>query len=273
VLTLMVLAGYVLVYFGLPGGARFILDRDSRFHSVANLPLSILTALALVELPLLAGGRWPRAAILALGAGYLALILAFSISHQDDFAREAERQKLAMAQLIVDHPMMDRQATFILEEPDLGDRDLPAIEYRDGHSFYSLMMDLFDFSNGVGGRVGPAIRIVAGEDWREELTLGENGEVKWPTWVWPRKPELAGHIWLYRFPLDGPLTPVHAPVLVNGRDILHQGPDTPDDALDLRQAYELPLFDVLMGQEGAVVNAALQRQAPEHPGSEAHSAP
>ena len=261
-LLLMALAGYSLVYFGYPDGARNVFGRDSRFHSVANLPLSILTALVLVELLALARRVWLRATVIGLAAGYLALIFAFSVSHQEEFARETDRQRRIVTQLILDHPVMDRQATFLIEVPAVDERHRPSIEYEDGHSFYYLLADFFDFSKGTGERVGPAIRMMQGDGWRDELTLGPDGAVVWPSWSWPPTPEHAGHIWLYRSTADGALTPVPGPLLVGGRDVLHEGPDVPDDALDLSRATKLPLFGYMMGSYAPIVDAILQHRTP-----------
>jgi hypothetical protein len=258
VLLLMALAGYALVYFANPEGARGVLDRDSRFHSVANLPLSILTAMLLGEALAISQRVWLRGAVIAIEATYLALIFAFSVSHQDDFARETERQRLLVTQLVMDHPMMDPQATFVVQMPATDWRRFSSIEYNDNHSFYFLLPDLFDFSRGTGQRVGPDIRIVLGDSWPQLMTPGEGDQLNWPSWMWPPKPEHVGHIWAYDFSADGRLTPVPGPVAVGGRNILHDGPDAADGALDLRTAKRLPLFDVFMGPDVAIVDAALK---------------
>ena len=94
-----------------------MLDRGSRLHSAAALPLGILTAMALVGLLGISRRAPIRYAVIAVEAGYLAAMFAFSVSHQDEFAAQAERQRLIVTQLVLDHPMMDPQASFIIEVP------------------------------------------------------------------------------------------------------------------------------------------------------------
>jgi hypothetical protein len=256
ILLFLSLSGYVLVYFASPDGAETVLDRNSRFHSVASLPLSVLTGLALVWLMAAARGAFLRSAAVGLSAAYLALIFAFSVSHQNEFAGETERQRLLVAQLVMDHPKMDPQATFIVVRPGGDWRQLSSIESADNHSFYYLLPDLFDFG-GNGRRVGPAIRMVRGDDWPQLLTVGEGDAINWPSWMWPPRPEHIGNIWAYEQAADGRLTPVSGPIMVGGRNILHDGPDVPEGAVDLRKAKRLPLFDVFLGPQAAIVNAAL----------------
>src|ERR1700735_2823719 len=96
ILLLMAMAGYALVYFVSPLGAGGVLGRESRFHSAANLPLSILTAMALVGLGRIASRGWIRLGVIAAEAAYLAGMFAFSVSHQNDFALAAERHRLVV---------------------------------------------------------------------------------------------------------------------------------------------------------------------------------
>jgi hypothetical protein len=167
VLGLMTLAGYALVYFGDPVyGAYSVLGRLSRYQSAANLPLSILTAMALVGLLRSAGRGWLRHIVIATEAAYLALILAFSISHQADFVAVAEQQKRVVTQLAVDHPMMDPQATFIIRRPDIDWRRIPSIEYEDDYAWYTLLEVLLDFQRQPWQGEGPVIRIVHGDPGR-----------------------------------------------------------------------------------------------------------
>ena len=49
--------------------------------------------------------------MVAVTAGFLALMFAFSVSHQAEFAMATERQRLVVTQLVLDHPMMDPQET------------------------------------------------------------------------------------------------------------------------------------------------------------------
>jgi hypothetical protein len=253
---LMIPAGYALTYFGAPDGAEGVFDRRSRFHGAAVLPFAILTSLMLIGLLRAVPRGWWRRAVLVAEAGFLALLFAFSVSHQEEFAAAAKRQRLLVAQLARDHPMMDPQATFILRFPFLDSRHLPSIEYEDSHSFYFLLRDLFDFGGGTGQRVGPSIRIVHGDGWERQLTLGSGGELDWASGIWPSEPEHVGHVWYYEFALDGVLRPLPAPILVGGRNILHEGPDLAEGAVDLGRVKHLPYFALLMGRDAALVEAA-----------------
>lgn len=258
VLLLMVALGYALVYFPSPDGAVSVFDRPSRIHSVAALPVSILTAWAITAGLASARRRLVRAGAIGLAAGYLALMFAFSISHQDEFAREADRQRLIILQLLADHPMMDRQATFIIQEPPLDWRHYPSIDYDDKHSLFYLMPDMFDLSGGTAERSGPGIRLIQGNAWTHNLIPGTDGQLMWQPAIYPPKPERVGHVWVYDISADGVLTPVRGPLLVAGRDILHEGPDTPEGAIDLRAARKLPLYYLLLGRYGAVADSILQ---------------
>lgn len=261
ILLLLTLSGYALVYFGAADGARGVLDRDSRFHSVASLPISIVSALALAWLLSAARGARSRGAAIGLAAAYLALLFAFSVSHQDEFAQETMRQRLLVTQLVMDHPVMDPQATFVLVRPSGDWRDFTSIESSDNHPFYYLLPDLFD-CNGEGRRVGPTIRLLTNDGWPQLLTAGPGDTVSWPSWMWPPQPEHIGHIWAYEQAADGRLTPVRGPIMVGGRNILHEGPDAPEGGIDLRKAKRLPLFELFLGPQAAVVNAALRPALP-----------
>jgi hypothetical protein len=260
VLLLMALAGYGLSYFADTGGAQEVLDRGSRLHSAAVLPFGVLTAMALVAL-LEAVRRSPLLyAAIAAEAGYLAVMFAFSVSHQDEFAAEAERQRLLVTQLVIEHPLMDPQASFIIEVPMVNPTHHPAIEYEDSHSLYFLLRDLFDF----GGKTrdsGPTIRMFTGDGWRQVLTPGPDGRLDWPPGTYPADPAYAGHIWCYELTPDGRLHRVRTPILVGGRDILHEGPDVADGAVDLAKIPRLPLFDKVMGSDTEIIDA-VRRNVP-----------
>jgi hypothetical protein len=257
VLLLMVLAGYVLTYFVSTDGATAVLGRQSRFHSAASLPFSILTGIILVGLLRFAKHRWLRLVMVIMGAGYLALMFAFSVSHQTEFERATERQRLVVAQLIIDHPLMDPDATFVIRFPDIDDRHLPAIEYEDYHSWYQLLQHLIDFPR-TERRAGPVIRIVHSDTWPKQLALQPNGELDWLYGAWPSLPEQAGHIWYYELAPDGALRPLKTPIMVGGRNILHEGTAIADGAIDLRRASKSPLFALLMGPDAALVDAELR---------------
>jgi hypothetical protein len=251
VLLLMALSGYALVYFASPLGAGGVLGRESRFHSAASLPLAILSGMILVGLTRIAQSGWGRVAVVAADAGYLAAMFAFSISHQSDFVLATERQRLVVAQLAIDHPMLDPHATFIIRFADVEKRDRQAIEYNDTHSWYRMLRMLFAFPDGP--QSGPVIRIVREDSWPHYLAPGPDGRLDWTGLVFPLEPEQAGHIWYYDLTLDGVLKPVGTPILVGGRNILHAGPDAPDGAVNLGRLAKLPLFGMVMGPDAAIL--------------------
>jgi hypothetical protein len=260
VLLLMTLAGYVLTYFVSADGATAVLGRQSRFHSAASLPFSILTGITLIGLLRFARHKWLRPVMIITGAGYLALMFAFSVSHQTEFERATERQRLVVAQLIIDHPLMDPQATFIIRFPDIDDRHLPAIEYEDYHSWYQLLQHLIDFPR-TEQSAGPVVRIMHNDTWPEQLALKSNGELDWLYGAWPSLPERAGHIWYYELTPGGALRPLNTPIMVGGRNILHEGDAIADGAVDLRRAGRSPLFSMLMGPDVAILDAVLRSAA------------
>lgn len=255
-ILLMIPAGYSLIYFGAPEGARAVFDRASRFHSAASLPFGIVTAIALIELLRIAPRGWLLRAAIVIEAGYLGLLFAFSVSHQDEFAAESERQRLLVMQLAKEHLMMDPRATFFVRFPEVDPEHWPSIEYADTHSYYYILSNIFDFSGGKGENVGPTIRIVHDDEWPRKLTLGPDGRLDWPAGTWPPTPELAGHIWYYEFGLDDVLRPLAAPILINGHNILHEGTTIADEAVDLGHVKKLPYFFLLMGPEAAMIGAA-----------------
>ena len=75
-------------------------------------------------------------------------------------------------------------------------------------------------------------------------------------------PDHAGHIWYYELSLDGVLTPQRAPILVDGRNIRHEGPDTLDGAADLDQLRKLPDFSRIMGPDTALFDTVTQHARP-----------
>ncbi len=252
-LLLMALAGYALVYFVSPDGAGGDFGRESRFHGAAALPLAILIALAFDGLQRFAGSGWPRYGVILLESIYLAALFALAVSHQADFALAADRQRRVVAQLAADHPQMDPQATFIIRFVDLDKRDRQAIEYNDDHSWFPLLRALYDFPDGEG----PVIRIVHGEAWPHELEPQGDGRLVWkdfahPAYLWYTelaRPEQIGHIWYYDLSLDGRLTARPAPIPVDGQNILHEGPDTAEGAVDLATLPRPPMFHRVMGPE------------------------
>ncbi|MEA2755437.1 MAG: hypothetical protein QOJ54_1726, partial [Aliidongia sp.] len=261
IVLLLVPASYALVYFGAPDGAQSVFGRLSRFHEAARLPFAILTAMVLVGLLDLAGrSRW-RYPVIAIEAGYLGLLFAFSISHQEEFAAASERQRLLVTQLAMDQPKMDPDATFIIRLPYLDAAHLPSIDYDDGHSYYFILRDLFDFSGRVG-RPGPAIRIVYDDKWPESLTPGPDGRLYWPAGTWPAEPEQAGHIWYYAFSVAGELRRLSEPVMVGGRDIVHEGGDAAPDAVDLASLTKSRYYPLIMGGDAALVDMALRQAEP-----------
>ena len=180
---------------------------------------------------------------------------------------ERERQRLIVTQLAFDHPMMDPQATFIVRFQDVDRRHLPAIEYEDSHSWYSLLGFLFDFPDVPKNKVGPGIRILHSDNWMKRVTLAPNGEISWPAEIWPQVSDLAGHIWYYDFTLDGKLTPRQTPILVDGRNILHEGPDSAEGAVNLGQLPRLPLFGEVIGPDAAIIEAVMRNAAVVRPAS------
>jgi hypothetical protein len=259
ILLLMAMAGYALVYFVSPLGAGGVLGRESRFHSAANLPLSILTAMVLVGLSRISPRGWIRHGVIAAEAGYLAAMFAFSVSHQNDFALAAERHRLVVTQLAIDHPMMDPQATFIIRFADIAKRDRQSIEYDDTYSWYPMLRTLFEFPGNADGPAGPVIRIVRQDSWPQYLTPGPDDRLDWTGLVFPRLPEQAGHIWYYELSLDGVLTPLRTPIMVGGRNILHEGPDLADGAVNLGRLPKRPYFDLIMGPDAAIIEAAARK--------------
>jgi hypothetical protein len=258
ILLLMAMAGYALAYFALYGGDVAVLGRQSRLQSAANLPLSILTAMGLAALIGIARPGWPRHSATLAAAGYLALIFAFSVSHQQDFAQATARQRQAVLQLAIDHPLMDPQATFIIRFQHLDNRHLPAIEYEDYHSWYALLGFLLKFPDASMSKMGPTIKIVHSDYWMKGLTVDAAGKVQWPAGQGGPGPDLAGHIWFYEFTLDGKLIPRQAPILVAGRNILHEGPDAAEGGVDLGKLTRPPLFDMVMGRDAAVFDAIVE---------------
>jgi hypothetical protein len=259
VLILMAMAGYALVYFVSPLGAGGVLGRESRFHGAADLPLGILTALVLVGLARIAPRGWMKSGVIAAEAGYLAAMFAFSVSHQNDFALAAERHRLVVTQLAIDHPMMDPQATFIIRFADIAKRDRQSIEYDDTYSWYPMLRTLFEFPESADGPTGPVIRIVRDDSWPHYLTQGADGRLDWTGLVFPRLPEHAGHIWYYELSLDGVLTPLRTPILVGGRNILHEGPDPAEGAINLGRLPKRALFDMIMGPDAAIIEAVARK--------------
>jgi hypothetical protein len=256
VALLMIPAGYALIYFGAPEGIFPVFDRESRFYSAANLPFSILTAIVLITLLRIAQRGWLRQAVIIIEAAYLGTLFTFSVSHQYEFVAASERQRLLVMQLAKEHSMMDPQATFIIRFPYLDATHLPSIEYVDGHSYYFLLRDLFDFSGGSDRNVGPAIRIVHSDFWQREVTIAPDGRLAWPVGTWPPTPELAGHIWYYEFGLDGVLRPLPTPIVIGGHNILHEGPDTVEGAVNLVQLKRLPYFVLEMGSEADMIGSS-----------------
>jgi hypothetical protein len=262
VLLVMTLAGYGLTYFVSIDGADPVLGRSSRFHSAASLPLGIMTGLVLIGLLRAARRGWSRHAMVAVTAGFLALMFAFSVSHQAEFAMATERQRLVVTQLVLDHPMMDPHATFIIRFADVDPQDMPAIEYEDRHSWYPLLQHLFDFRYELVPEDGPIIRIVHDDFWSKQLTLRPNGQLDWQSGAWPVHPEHLGHVWYYELTLDGELKPLNTPLMVDGRNILGDGSDSLDGAVDLRHLGRSPLFALVMGPDAALVDAALRKEEP-----------
>jgi hypothetical protein len=264
IVLLLVPAGYALVYFGAPDGAQSVFGRVSRFHEAADLPFAILTAMILVGLLDLAGrSRW-RHAVIAIEAGYLGLLFALSISHQEEFVAASERQRLLVTQLAMDQPRMDPDATFIIRLPYLDVAHLPSIDYDDGHAYYFILRDLFDFRDRTG-RPGPAIRIVYDDKWPERLTQGPDGRLYWPAGTWPAEPEQAGHIWYYAFSVAGELQRLSGPVMVGGRDILHEGGEADPGTVDLASLTKSRYYPLIMGRDAALVDMALRPSAPVEP--------
>ena len=255
-LLLMALAGYALVYFVSPEGAGGDFGRESRFHGAAALPLAILVALGLDVLLRKARRGWARHGVILLESIYLAALFALAVSHQADFVRAAERQRRVVAQLAADHPQMDPRGTFLIRFADLDKRDRQAIEYNDDHSWFPLLRALFDFPDGKG----PVIRIVHGEGWPHELEPQGDGKLVWqdfdhPAYLWYTelaRPEQVGHVWYYDLLLDGTLTARPDPIRIDGQDILHQGPDATEGAVDLATLPHLPLFRRVMGAEAVI---------------------
>jgi hypothetical protein len=260
VLLLLTLAGYGLTYFGSIDGAHGVFDRDSRFHSAANLPLSILVAMVLVGLLGIIQRGWLRRVVIVVEAGWLAAMFAFSVSHQDDFAAEADRQRLIVTQMAIDHPVMDPYATFIIQVPYVDIRHRPSIDYADGHSYFALLGDLFNFNDGVAQRSGPTIRVSIGDGWQKALTPSADGLLDWPAGTWPPDALHVGHIWCYEFTTEGKLQPRQSPIMIGGRNILHEGPDDAEGAVDLDRLQRWPLFDQVMGPDAAIFDAVLARR-------------
>jgi hypothetical protein len=259
VLIAMALAGYALVYFVEPHGAYTVLDRSSRFHSAANLPLSILAAMAIIGALNATGRLRLHHAIAALGAAYLALLFGFSMTHQDEFVAQAAVQRAIVMQLIKDHPTMDLHATFILRIPLLDVLHSPAIDHDDGHGYYTLLPALFYFGITTGLPDGPAIRKVYDDSWPSRLTLGQHGQLDWPIGTYPAFSEHVGHIWYYAMAPDGTLTPLTEPVLVGERNILHDGEDPIEGTVDVRTLPRRKLFDLIMGPDAQSFGAALRQ--------------
>jgi len=253
ILVLMILAGYALSYFA--DGEHGVLDRGSRFNGAANLPFSVLIAMALVGMIGIARRGWLRGAVIVVEASYLGILFGFSVSHQEEFAAQTTRTRLLVTQLAIDHPNMDPQATFIIQLPTGSMKYNLSIGYEDAHSYYFLLPDLFDFSGETEPGAGPAIRISMGDTWQRQLTFGPDGRLYWPPGVWPAAPERVGHIWCYDFSLDGELTPMQSPVLIGGQNILHEGPDAAEGMVDLGRVQRWPLFDKIMGPDGAIIDA------------------
>ena len=252
-LLLATLSAYLLSYFGPERGDISVFGRVSRFHSAACLPLSILAALALVALLRVARPGWPRAALIALEAAYLGLMFGFSVSHQDDFAAQTERQRRLVDRLVADHPLMDPKATFVVQVSSLSWKAEPSIEYTDQHSYYHMLGDLFDLPPRGYTQMGPVVRVVLPYDWSRVFHWGDDGKIHWPAGTWPPLPEEAEHIWFYRYPLGGAPVPIPGPILIDGRDIAHEGPDGTEGMIDLRTARKRPLYHILFGDrpEGA----------------------
>lgn len=258
VLVLMTLAGYALVYFVSPLGAGGVIGRESRFHSAAAIPLSVFGALVLVGTCRLARGRTARAVALGGSALYLGTMFAFSVDHQGDFVRAAERQRLVIEQLALDHPVMDPRALFLIRFASAGKQNRQAIEYDDTHSWYSMLRTLFDFSAVAGPRGGPVICILPNQAEPQCLGLGQDGAVNWGGGVHPLDPGDAGHVWSYELSLDGRMTPVMAPLLVDGRNLLHQGPDDPAIGADLLRLRRKRYYRLVMGEDAIIADTIEQ---------------
>jgi hypothetical protein len=264
VLVLMTLAGYALVYFVSPLGAGGVIGRDSRFHSAAAIPLSVLSALILVGLCRHARDGMARSAATAGGALYLGAMFAFSIDHQNDFVRAAERQRLVIEQLALEHPVMDPRALFLIRFASAGKQNRQAIEYDDTHSWYTMLRTLFDFSAAAGPRGGPAICILPSQAAPQCLGLGRDGAVDWDGGVHPLDPGDAGHVWFYELSLDGRLTPVTGPLLVDGRDLLHDGPDDPALGADLLRLRRKRYYRLVMGEDAIIADTIEQHGDAQH---------
>ena len=90
------------------------------------------------------------------------------------------------------------------------------------------------------------------------LKRGADDRLEWPAGAGPPYPLLAGPVWAYRFSPDGVLTPNPGPVLIGGRNILHEGPDAGEDLVDLRRAKWQPLFHLPMGRPSSTRRGAAQ---------------
>jgi hypothetical protein len=244
-LFLATLTAYFLSYFGPERGQISIFGRVSRFHGAACVPLGILSALLLVALLRAARPGWQRAALISLEAAYLAVMFGFSISHQDDFAAQTERQRRFVARLVADHPLMDPQATFVLQVSEVSWKTEPSIEYVDQHSYYPLLGHLFVLPPRTQAQPGPVIRTVLPYDWSRTMRWGDDGKVYWPSGAWPPVPQLAGHIWFYDYPLGGAPVPVPGPIMVDGHDVAHEGPDDAPGMIDLGKVGKRRLYHIL----------------------------
>jgi hypothetical protein len=183
-------------------------------------------------------------------------MFAFSVSHQQDFVAVAERQRRIVTSLAQAHPMMDRHATFVLQLPLIAPQGWPSIEYQDSHSYYYLLVDLWNFGHAREDGGGPIIRLVPDYGWQKRVTLRPDGAVDLGIAAWPAQPEMPGHIWIYALGLDGTLTPLTEPLIAGGRNVLHEGPDAGDDLVDLRALPRWPLFDLLMGPDAPSLDPA-----------------
>jgi hypothetical protein len=246
-LLLATLSAYFLSYFGPERGQISVFGRVSRFHGAACLPLSILFALPLATVLRVSRPGWQRAAVISVEAAYLALMFGFSISHQDDFAAQSERQRRIVARLVADHPLMDPQATFAVEVSSTIWKNAPSIEYYDSHSYYPLLSDLFELPQRTETQMGPVIRVVFEKVWPDEMRWGDDGKVYWPPGTWPPMPEQVGHVWFYRYPLRQEPVPVPGPILVDGHDIAHEGPDETAGMIDLTKVRKRRLYHILFG--------------------------
>jgi hypothetical protein len=257
ILALMTLAGYALVYFADTPIAGTTIGRVSRLHTAAAVPLSIAVALALIGVCRLA--RRYRAGGLGIGlaAVYLASAFALSVAYQDDFVLAAERQRLVVEQLAIDHPRMDPRATFIIRFEWLPPEQRQAIDYDDSHVWYELLRSLFDFSSDGAT---PTIRVFGGDGWKSFLSLGPDGRLHWSGPVYPLDPDEPGHMWYYQLSLDGVLTPLTDPVLVSGRNILHDGPDETETGIDLGARRKRRFYPLVMGRGDAILDA-IERHA------------